>query len=405
MSIKWDRISDEGDAREGAAGPLDGVRVLDIGTMLGAGHCTALLADFGADVIHVELPGRGDSLRDMGPFAEGRSLRWAVVGRGKRSITADLRTPEGQARVLELAVDADVVVENYRPGTLERWNIGYAELKRANPGVILLRVTGYGQSGPASHKPGFGRVLEAVSGLMNSTGSPDGPPTQIGVPLVDYITGTAAAMAVSMALYHRDQDPAHEGQQIDVSLYETVVRMLDSLTSRYSALGDVPARQGNRYTNVAPSDVFRTRDGRYVFHSSATQTVFARLARAIGREDMLEDERYATSAARTMRIDEVNDIVQAWFSDHDFTEAVEIMEANDVPVGPVNTIADVATDAHLLERKSLVEIEVEGVGPMLMPGLIPKFSRTPGRIRHAGAALGSSDAKPAALDGDVGEAS
>jgi formyl-CoA transferase len=240
---------------------------------------------------------------------------------------------------------------------------------------------------------------------MNSTGSPDGPPTQIGVPLVDYITGTAAAMAVSMALYHRDQDPAHEGQQIDVSLYETVVRMLDSLTSRYSALGDVPARQGNRYTNDAPSDEFRTRDGRYVFHSSATQTVFARLARAIGREDMLEDERYATSAARTTRIDEVNDIVQAWFSDHDFTEAVEIMEANDVPVGPVNTIADVATDAHLLERKSLVEIEVEGVGPMLMPGLIPKFSRTPGRIRHAGAALGSSDAKPAALDGDVGEAS
>jgi formyl-CoA transferase len=375
-----------------AAGPLDGVRVLDIATMLGIGHATSLLADFGADVIHVELPGRGDSLRQMGPFQHGHSLRWAVVGRGKRSITADLHTAEGQERVRALVRESDVVVENYRPGTLARWGLDYASLAQLNPRIVMLSLTGYGQTGPSSHKPGFGRVLEAVSGLMNSTGAADGPPQQIGVPLVDYIAGTTAAMAISMALYERESSRGGEGQAIDLSLYETLVRMLDSLITRYDATGVAPARQGNRYVNVAPSDVYATRDGRHLFHSSATQTVFERLARAIGRADMLEDERYARNAQRIERVDEVNDIVAAWFARHDFDEAVAIMEANDVPVGPVNTIAEVAADPHLLERESLIRVEADGVGSVLMPGVIPKFSRTPGAVAHGGPALGRDDA-------------
>jgi formyl-CoA transferase len=372
-------------------GPLDGVRVLNIGGHLSAGHATALLADFGADVVAIEMPGKGDALRGMGPFSDGKSLRWAVVGRGKRSVTADLHSVEGQELVRELAGDVDVVVENYRPGTVAKWGLAYEDLKAVNPRIIMLSISGYGQTGPSSYKPGFGRVLEAVSGLMNSTGLPDGPPMQIGVPVVDYITGTLAAMAVSMALYHRDVHPDGEGQQIDLSLYETVVRLLDALITRYDVLGDVPMRMGNRYPNVVPSDVYRTRDNRYVFHSSAAQTIFERLVKAIGREDMLTDERYATNLTRIERIDEVNDIVQAWFSEHDYEDVIRIMDEHGVPVGPVNTMKEVANDPHLLERETLVRMDVEGIGSVLMPGLVPKFSRTPGRIRHPGPSVGQHD--------------
>jgi formyl-CoA transferase len=372
-------------------GALEGVRVLDVATMLAAGHMTSLMADFGADVVHVEMPERGDSLRQMGPFKDGQSLRWAVLGRGKRSITADLHSPEGQERVRELAASADVVVENFRPGTLDKWGLGYEALRERNPGTIMVSITGYGQTGPKRQMPGFGRVLEAVSGLMNNTGEADGPPMQIGVPLVDYIAGMNAAMAVSMALYHRDAHPDGVGQWIDVSLYETMIRLLDPLITRYGATGKASMRTGNRYVNVAPSDVYRTRDARWVFHSSATQTVFVRLARAIGREDLLSDPLFATNAARIERPDEVNDIVQGWFAGHDFDEVMAIMDDNDVPVGPVNTMREVAADEQLRVRESLIDFDVAGLGPVLMPGLVPKFSATPGHIAHGGPRLGEHD--------------
>ena len=371
-----------------APGPLDGIRVVHLATMLGAGHATALLADFGADVITVELPVRGDALRQMGPFRDGESLRWAVVARNKRSLTLDLHAPEGQAIARELAAQADVVVENFRPGTLDGWGLGYEALRAVNPGVILLSLTGYGQTGPERHKPGFGRVIEAVSGVMHSTGDADGPPTQMGIPLVDYIAGTFGAMAIAMALVERDRNPAREGQWIDLSLYETMVRLLDSTLSAYDATGRAPGRQGNRYANIAPSDVYRTRDGRYVFHSSATQSVYERLMRTIGREDCLTDERYATNAARIRHVDAINDIVAAWFAEHDLEDVLAAMDAGDVPVGPVHTMADVAADPQLLARDSLVRRDTAS-GPLLMPGLVPRFSRTPGEVATAGPDLGA----------------
>ena len=390
---------------DGGEGPLCGVRVLDIATMLGAGHCSSLLADFGADVIHVELPGRGDSLRGMGPFKNGHSLRWAVVGRGKRSITVDLRTPEGQEIVHGLVRRSDVVIENYRPGTIDRWNLGYTTLAELNPDIILLSLSGYGQTGPRSHLPGFGRVIEAASGLMNQTGDPDGPPYQMGVPLVDYIAGTFGAMAISMALFDRAQHRAGGGaggseehiesglgQWIDLSLYESVIRLLDSLLTREDALGDTPARMGNRYVNVAPSDVFRAGDGQYFFHSSATQTVYERLMTAIGRPDLITDPRYATNAVRTgpdaADHELINDIVQAWFAERDTAEIMSTMEAHDVPISPVNTMAEVVVDEQLHERETLVRKVYEDVGELLMPGVVPKLSRTPGSVRHAGPSLG-----------------
>ena len=372
------------------AGPVRGVRVLDIATMLGAGHCTSLLADFGAEIIHVELPGRGDSLRAMGPFKDQQSLRWAAVGRGKKSITVDLRTAEGQDIVRRLAAVSDVVVENYRAGTIARWGLGYDDLARANPGIILLSLSGYGQTGPKSQQPGFGRVIEAASGLMNQTGEADGPPLQMGVPLVDYIAGTFGAMGIAMALYEREANGGG-GQWIDLSLYESVVRLLESLISRQDALGDTPMRMGNRYLNVAPSNVYRTRDGRYLFHSSATQTVFERLMAAIGRPELVADQRYATNAARTAPgndINDNNDIVGTWFAERDLAEALRVMNEHDVPVSAVNTMEEVIADEQLLGRESLVRRAYANVGEVMMPGVVPKFSRTPGAVGHAGPATG-----------------
>jgi formyl-CoA transferase len=371
-------------------GPLRGIRVLDIGTMLGGGHCTSLLADFGAEVIHVELPERGDSLRGMGPFKNDRSLRWAVVGRGKKSVTVDLHTADGQDLVRQLVGISDVVTENYRPGKIKEWNLGFDELRAINPGVILLSLSGYGQTGPKSQLAGFGRVIEAASGMMNQTGEADGPPFQMGVPIVDYIAGTFGAMAVSMALYDRAANGG-EAQWIDLSLYESVVRLLDSLITRQDVLGDTPQRMGNRYINVAPSDVFKTRDGRYVFHSSATQTVFVRLMGAIGRSDLLDDERYATNTARISPqagSENINDIVQAWFSERDLDEVMRNMEDHDVPCSPVNTMVEVTQDPQLLERDSLIKRDYAGVGDVMMPGVVPKFSGTPGSVSHAGPMIG-----------------
>jgi formyl-CoA transferase len=370
------------------AGPLDGIRVANLATMLGAGHATALLADFGADVITVELPERGDALRQMGPFRDGESLRWSVVARNKRSLTLDLHQAEGQAVARDLVAAVDVVVENFRPGTLERWHIGYEDLRAIHPGIVMLSLSGYGQTGPARHQPGFGRVIEAVSGMMNSTGFADGPPMQMGVPLVDYIAGTFGAMAIAMAIVERDRNPAHEGQWIDLSLYETMIRMLDSTVSSYDSTGRIPMRQGNRYGNIAPSDVYRTRDGRYVFHSSATQTVYERLVRTIGREDLITDPAFSSNAARIQRVDEINDIVQGWFDQHDLDEVLRLMAEGDVPVGPVHTMADVVADDQLLGRASIVDVPT-ATGSLKMPGLVPKFSRTPGRIEHAGPPLGA----------------
>lgn len=368
-------------------GPLEGIRVVNLATMLGAGHATALLADFGAEVITVELPGRGDSLRQMGPFRDGESLRWAVVARNKRSLTLDLHAPEGQAVARDLVRVADVVVENFRPGTLAKWSLDYERLRAVNPGVILLSLSGYGQTGPDRHRPGFGRVIEAVSGMMHSTGYPDGPPMQMGVPLVDYIAGTFGAMAIAMALVERARNSSGEGQWIDLSLYETMLRLLDSTVSSYDTTGRAPGRMGNRYGNIAPSDVYRTRDGRYVFHSSATQTVYERLVNAIGRPELVADPRFATNAERTRRVDEINDIVQEWFDHHDLEDVLRTMEAADVPVGPVNTMAEVVSDEQLLGRGSIATLPT-ATGPLRMPGLVPKFSRTPGRLAHAGPELG-----------------
>ena len=367
-------------------GPLLGMKVLDIATMIAAPTAATFLADFGADVIKAEMPGAGDSLRQLGPFFEGKSLRWSVNARNKRSITVDFHKPEGQAIVKELVREYDVVTENFRPGVLDTWNLGYEDLKAINPRVILLSISAYGQTGPYKGKAGFGRIIEAISGAMALTGFPGGPPVMSGFMFVDRLIGVMGALSVMMADYERQKSGL--GQWIDQSVNEGILRILEPLVAEYAKLGKTTPRTGNRNPNIAPGDLFVTRDKKYVFISAATQSVFERLMRAIGRKDTLSDPRFATNAERIKHPDEINQVVADWFAEHDLAEAVRTLEAKDVPVGPVNEIGDVITDPQHLARQAIIKIADPLLGEVTMPAAIPAFSRTPGHIWSTGPRIG-----------------
>jgi crotonobetainyl-CoA:carnitine CoA-transferase CaiB-like acyl-CoA transferase len=367
-------------------GPLTDMKVLDIATMIAAPTAATFLADFGADVIKAEMPGTGDSLRQLGPFYEGKSLRWSVNARNKRSLTIDFHRPEGQAIVRELVREYDVVTENFRPGVLDRWNLGYEALKAVNPRVILLSISAYGQTGPYRGKAGFGRIIEAVSGMMSLTGFPGGPPVMSGFLFVDRLIGVMGALAVMMADHERQTSGL--GQWIDQSVNEGILRILEPLVAEYAKLGKRTPRTGNRNPNIAPGDLYLTKDGKYVFISAATQAVFERLMRAIGREDTLEDPRFRKNADRIKHPDEINQIVADWFATQNLADAVELLESKDVPVGPVNEIGDIVEDAQHIAREAIVKIADPLLGDVMMPTAIPFFSRTPGKVWGAGPQIG-----------------
>jgi formyl-CoA transferase len=374
------------DAMPERNGPLTDMKVLDIATMIAAPTAATFLADFGADVIKAEMPGTGDSLRQLGPFYEGKSLRWSVNARNKRSLTIDFHKPEGQAIVKELVREYDVVTENFRPGVLDRWNLGYDELKAVNPRVILLSISAYGQTGPYKGKAGFGRIIEAVSGIMSLTGFPGGPPVMSGFLFVDRLIGVMGALAVMMGDLERQR--CGLGHWIDESVYEGFLRMLEPVVAEYAKLGKRTSRTGNRNPNIAPGDLYLTKDGKYVFISAATQTVFERLMRAIGREDTLDDPRFRKNADRIRHPDEINKIVADWFATQDLAVAVELLESKDVPVGPVNEIADIVEDVQHRAREAIVKIADPLLGEVTMPAAIPFFSRTPGKVWAAGPQIG-----------------
>jgi crotonobetainyl-CoA:carnitine CoA-transferase CaiB-like acyl-CoA transferase len=367
-------------------GPLTDMKVLDIATMIAAPTAATFLADFGADVIKAEMPVTGDSLRQLGPFYEGKSLRWSVNARNKRSLTIDFHKPEGQAIVRDLVREYDVVTENFRPGVLDRWNLGYEQLRAVNPRVILLSISAYGQTGPYRTKAGFGRIIEAVSGMTSLTGFPGGPPVMSGFLFVDRLIGVMGALAVMMADHERQRSGL--GQWIDQSVNEGILRILEPLVAEYAKLGKRPPRTGNRNPNIAPGDLYLTKDGKYVFISAATQAVFERLMRAIGREDTLDDPRFRKNADRMRHPDEINQIVADWFATQNLADAVELLESKDVPVGPVNEIADIVEDAQHMAREAIVKVADPLLGEVLMPTAIPFFSRTPGKVWGAGPQIG-----------------
>lgn len=375
-------------------GPLTGVRVLDLGTRIGAPFAATLLGDLGAEIIKVELPGVGDFMRTIGPFVDGYSLFWAVEGRGKKSITLDLRKPKGQALLKQLVAKADVVVENFQPGTLEGWGLGYDELAAVNPGIILTRVSVYGQEGPYRDRPGLDRNGIAMGGLMYITGYPDRPPVRPGLIVSDYLTGVFNAFSVVSALYERDRRAAEtgeakRGQWVDLSLYESILRIMEHTLASYDRLGTVREREGNRLKNSAPLDNWQTRDGKFICIIAAGDGLFPRLAKAMGRDDLLADPRYETMALRAAHGDEINQIVADWVAERTAAELQEVLDRHEVPFGFAYSVADIFADPHIAARGSIETVEDPTIGPVRMQGVYPRFSRTPGAVQGGAPQLGT----------------
>jgi formyl-CoA transferase len=385
---------EEGQGEGGAVapeGPLVGLRVLDIATMIAAPFSAALFADCGAEVIKVELPGHGDALRKVAPMAEGRSLYWSVLGRNKHSVSLDLRVPRGRELFLELVKRSDVVLENFRPGTLERWQLDYDTLKQANPDIILVRVSGYGQDGPYRDKAGFGTPAAAIGGLTYITGFPDRPPLSVPIALADYLAGLFGALGALMALLERERN-GRGGQWVDVSLYESVFRLLEAVVPAYGKNGQVRERKGNRTGQSSPIGSYATADGGYMVLSVSTDRVWQRMIEAMGHPEWADDPRFASNPARTTHADEVDEVVGAWFAEHTAADAQRILDEAGVPVSPIYSIADIFVDEQYRARQDIVDVDDESLGSVPMPAVLPRFSRTPGGIRFAGPPLGAHNA-------------
>ncbi len=356
-------------------GPLEGIRVLDLGTRIAAPFCAGLLGEQGAEVIKVEQPGRGDFMREIGPFVPvdgadvGYSMFWAVEGRGRRSVTLDLRRPAGQDLFRRLAATADVVVENFRPGTLEGWGLAPSTL---DPRLVTVRISSFGQDGPYAPRPGLDRVGIGYGGLLHLTGYPDRPPVRVGVTISDYLTGVFAAHAATASLYARDARRSGEGAVIDAALYGAVLRVLEWTLAAYDRLGVVRSREGNRLANSAPLDNYPTADGRYVCIVAGSDTNFARLCRAMDRPELIDDPRFGRLADRAAHGDEINALVAAWTSGLDASTIEARCVAYDVPVATAYTAADIFADPHLAARGDLVTVADPVVGPLRQQAPYPR---------------------------------
>jgi crotonobetainyl-CoA:carnitine CoA-transferase CaiB-like acyl-CoA transferase len=383
------------------SGPLEGLRVLDLGTRIAAPFCAGQLGEMGAEVIKIEQPGSGDFMREIGPFQDGYSLFWAVEGRGRKSVTLDLRTPEGQDLFRRLAATADVVVENFRPGTLERWHIAPPDL---DPRLVVVRISTFGQDGPLSERPGLDRVGIGFGGLMHLTGYADRPPVRVGVTLSDYLTGVFASQAATAALYRRDARGGG-GAVVDACLYGAVLRILEWTLAAYDRLGVVRSREGNRLANSAPLDNYPSADGKYVCIVAGSDANFARLCKAMGRVDLIDDPRFARLADRAERSDEINDLVGQWTSSLPATEVEAACVAHDVPVATAYTAVDIFDDPHIAARGDLVTVADPVIGDVRQQAPFPRFVGTPVEVPTGAPRLGehTRDVLSSLLDLDDAE--
>ncbi len=363
-------------------GPLAGVRVLELGMLLAGPFTGRLLGDMGAEIIKVEPPGKPDPLREWGKARyKGRSLWWGVQSRNKKCVTLDLRTGKGQELLLELAKECDVVVENFRPGTLEKWNLGWEQLQDANPALVLCRVSGYGQTGPYASRAGFASVAEAMGGIRHLNGFPGEPPPRVHLSLGDSLAGMFAAQGILAALYRRDALGGGRGQVVDVSLLESCFALLESTVPEYDRLGIVRGPSGTGLKGVAPSNIFRSRDGKWTVIAANADNVFGRLCAAIGAPELAEDERFSTHLARGEHQEEIEAIVAEWAATLDAEEIDRVLNDAGVICGPIYTIADIFEDEHFRARDMLVEHDDPEFGAYIGPGIVPKFSETPGAVR------------------------
>ena len=366
--------------------PLAGLRVLDLGNMVAASYCSRMFADFGADVIKVELP-RGDPMRGWRSHHNGMSLFWALLGRNKRTLTLNLRDPMGQEIARKLAAKCDIVVENFSPGTMEKWGLGYEALSAENAGLIMVRISGFGQTGPRKDMAGFASVAEAMAGLTYITGSPDGPPSRSGVSLADTLAGIYGAFGALVALHERQRTGL--GQVVDTALTEGALSVLDDVIPAYDKLGTIRERAGGAIPGIAPSNNYPTADGKWIVIGGNNSNVFRRLMRVLGQPELADDPRYATDKNRSLHHLELDALIADWTKRHPLAYLLECLQAAEVPAGPINSIAEVVNEPQFVERESIQRVSIGEDETLLMSGVVPRLTRTPGVISHVGRSIGA----------------
>lgn len=371
-----------------AVQPLAGVRVLELGNMIAAPFCTRILAEFGAEVIKVEDPKGGDQLRQWRKMYKGTSLWWLAQARNKKSLAIDMRRAQGQEIVRALAARADVVVENFRPGTLERWGIGWETLHALNSGLVMVRLSGYGQTGPYKDRPGFGVVGEAMGGMRFITGYPDQPPVRMGISIGDSIAALYGAIGALVALHHRKVNGG-QGQMVDLALYEAVFGVMESLVPEFDVLGFVRERAGNALPGIVPSNTYPTLDGKYVIIGANGDKIFKRLMQAIGRSDLADDPALATNDGRVVRTAELDEVIGGWCRSHDLDHVLAVLEQAAVPSSKVYDVRDIMSDPHYAARGMIEQHTLADGQSVKLPSVVPKLSETPGRTRWLGPKLGA----------------
>lgn len=372
--------------------PLSGIKVIELGTLIAGPFCARLMAEFGAEVIKIESPDGGDPLRKWRKLHEGTSLWWYVQARNKKSITLNLRMPEAQGIVRKLVKDADVVIENFRPGAMEKWNLGWDALSAINPGLIMVRLSGYGQTGPYRDRPGFGAIGESMGGMRYVTGYPDRPPVRVGVSIGDSIAALHGVIGALMALHHRNQNGGC-GQYIDVALYEAVFNMMESVLPEYGMFGHIRERSGASLPGIVPSNTYITEDHKYVVIGANADTIFKRMMRAIGRPDLADDPALAHNDGRVAHTEEIESVISDWVACHDLEHVLDVLDRAEVPSGKIYDIADIAADTHYRAREMIQEFQLEDGQPLKVPGIVPRLSETPGEIRWLGPRLGEHTAE------------
>jgi crotonobetainyl-CoA:carnitine CoA-transferase CaiB-like acyl-CoA transferase len=381
-------------------GPLSGIKVLELGTLIAGPFCSRMLAEFGAEVIKIESPDGGDPIRQWRVLKDGTSLWWSVQSRNKKSITLNMKDPRGQKIAQQLALDADVIIENYRPGVLEKWNLGYEDLKAINPATIMVRLSGYGQTGPLKDLPGFGAIGESMGGMRYVSGHPDRPPMRIGISIGDSVAALHGVIGAMMALRHRDvtgsrwngksgeQCIAGQGQMVDVALYEAVFNMMESLVPEYDHAGVIRERTGGALPGIVPSNTYTTKEGANIVIAGNGDAIFKRLMMAIDRNDLANDPQLVRNDGRVPRTAEIDAAIQAWCDTQTIDSALAILKTADVPVGKIYSVKDMMTDPHFLARNMFEQHAFKDGTPIKLPAITPKMSETPGETKWLGPGLG-----------------
>jgi formyl-CoA transferase len=377
--------------------PLEGVRVLEMGQLIAGPFAGKMLAEFGVDVIKIEPPGSGDPLRKWRLLHEGTSVWWAVQSRNKKSVTLDLRSTEGQEVAHRLIVQSDVLVENFRPGTLEAWGLGWDELQQINPGLIMLRISGYGQSGQYRDRPGFGVVAEAMGGLRHLTGEPGRTPVCVGISLGDSLSALHGVIGILLALRHREQQGG-QGQVVDIALYESVFNMMESLLPEHSVFGTVRQPAGSSLPGIAPTNAYKCRDGKHALIAGNGDSIFRRLMELIGRPDLGHDPALAQNDGRVKQVERIDAAIGEWTARHSLEDVLAALNEAKIPAGSIYDVADIAADPHYKTRQMIVDTELPDGTPVQVPGIVPKLSETPGAIAHPAPALANT---LAALDAGI----